>query len=67
MIHYLLNEVDTGLKIHSKVDEFPLDALLLILLLLEDEHVVVEELLETFICVVDAQLLESVVLQDENG
>lgn len=37
--------------------KFPLDALALVLLLLQDEHGVVEELLQLLIGVVDAQLL----------
>ena len=62
--HYtdLLNELDAGSQVHTKVDEFPLNAFLLILLLFQHEHVVVEELLQTFVGVVDAQLLEAVVL-----
>ena len=59
----LFDEIDAGLKIHAEVDELPLDAFLLVLLLLEDEHVVVEELLQTLVGVVDAQLLERVVLR----
>ena len=42
---YLLNKSDTSFKIHAKVDELPDDSFLLVLLLLEDEHVMVEELL----------------------
>jgi len=58
----LLDEVDALLEVHAEVDELPLDALLAVLLLLEHEHVMVEELLETLVGVVDAQLLERVVL-----
>ena len=58
----LLNERDSLLEIHAEVDELPLDAFLLVLLLLEHKHVVVEELLQTLVRVVDAQLLERVVL-----
>ena len=58
----LFNEVDALLEVHAEVDELPLDAFLLVLLLLEDEHVMVEELLQTLVGVVDAQLLERVVL-----
>ena len=60
---YLLDEGDTGFEIHAEVNELPDDAFLLVLLLLEDEHVVVEELLQTLVGVVDAQLLERVVLK----
>lgn len=61
--NYLLDEVDAGLEIHAEVDELPLDPLLLVLLLLEHEHVVVEELLQTLVRVVDAELLERVELR----
>lgn len=49
-----LNEVDTGLKIQTEVDEVPLDALSLILLLLQYEHGVIKQLLQFLISVVDA-------------
>ena len=59
---HFLDEVDAGLEVHAEVDELPLDTLLLVLLLLEHEHVVVEELLQALVRVVDAQLLERVEL-----
>ncbi len=40
-----LNEVDTGLKIQTEVNEFPLYALSLVLLLLQYKHGVIEQLL----------------------
>ena len=57
---YLLNEVNGALKVETEVDELPINALLLVLLLLLHEHVVVEELLQPFVGVVDAQLLKRV-------
>ena len=60
--HGLLNQIDTGLQVHTEVNESPVNAFLLVLLLLKNEHVVVEELLQTLVGVVDAQLLECVVL-----
>ena len=42
----------------------PLDALPHVFLLLEDEHVVVEELLQLLVSEVDADLLEAVVVED---
>lgn len=60
---YLLNEVDARLKVEPKVDELPFNALLLVLLLLQDEHVMVEELLELLVGEVDAQLLKRVHLK----
>ena len=58
----LLDELDAGSQVHPKVDELPLDALLLVLLLLQHEHVVVEELLQLLVGEVDAQLLQAVEL-----
>ena len=57
-----LNEVDARLQVEAEVDEAPLDALPLVLLLLQDEHGVVEELLQLLISVVDTHLLERVQL-----
>lgn len=57
---HLFNKINTGLQIETKVNEFPLDALSPVLLLLQNEHGVVEELLELLIGVVDTQLLETV-------
>ena len=53
-----------GSVLLTEVDEGPLDALLLVLLLLEDEHVVVEELLELLVHKVAPQLLETVEVED---
>ena len=60
---HLLDEVDAGLQVHPEVDELPLDAFLLVLLLLQHEHVLVEELLQLLVGEVDAQLLKAVELQ----
>ena len=62
----LLNELDGGGQVHAEVDELPDDALLLVLLLLQHEHVVVEELLQTLVRVVDAQLLQCVQLSTKS-
>ena len=42
---YLFNEVNARLKVKPKVYELPFNALLPVLLLLQDKHVVIEELL----------------------
>ena len=63
--HRPLDEVDAGLQVQAEVNEAPLDALPLVLLLLQDEHGVVEELLQLLVGVVDAQLLEGVQLRGE--
>ncbi len=60
---YLLDQLDSFLQVHSEVDELPVDALFLVLLLLQHEHMVVEELLQTLVRVVDEQLLQGVELQ----
>lgn len=57
-----LNEVNASLQVQAKVYEGPVNALSLVLLLLQDEHVVVEELLQFLISEVDAQLLKAVEL-----
>ena len=63
----LLDEVDARLQVEAEVDEVPLDALALVLLLLQDEHRVVEELLQLLVGVVDAELLKGVQLQEGDG
>ena len=62
--HGLLQQVDGRLQIQPEVDELPLDAFALVFLLLQDEHGVVEELLQLLVGVVDAQLFEGVDLED---
>lgn len=58
----LLYEINAGLQIQAKVNEIPLYALPLVLLLLQNEHGVVKELLQLFIGVVNTQLLKGVQL-----
>jgi hypothetical protein len=50
------------LKVHAKINECPLDSLSLVLLLLQHEHMMVEELLKFLVGEVDTQLLETIVL-----
>ena len=64
---YLLNELNAGSQVHPKVNELPFNSLPLVLLLLQHEHVVVEELLQFLIGEVDAQLLQAVELQNTDG
>ena len=63
VLNYLLDELDAGGQIHPEVDELPVDPLLLVLLLLQHEHVVVEKLLQLLVGEVDAELLHAVVLK----
>lgn len=60
-----LNEVDAGLQVQTEVYEGPLYPLSVVLLLLQDEHVVVEILLQLLVGEVDAQLFEAVELQEK--
>merc|ERR1719391_960587 len=62
--HLLLNQLNGDNQVHTKVDEGPLDTLTLVLFLLLNEHVVVEELLETLVGVVDQKLLQDIELED---
>ena len=59
----MLKQIYTVLVIHELYLS-PLDIFLLVLLLLHGEHVLVELLLQLLIGVVDAQLLETVLLED---
>ena len=61
----LLNKINCRLEVKTKVNKVPLNAFLLVLLLLQDEHGVVKQLLELLIGVVDTQLLKGVDLQTQ--
>ena len=65
-VTHLLNKVDTGLEIHTEVNELPVNSFLLVFFLLQHEHVVIEELLKSLIGIVDADLFESIVLQNKS-
>merc|ERR1712226_153904 len=62
--HGLLKHVNALLQIHAEVNIGPVEALPDVHLLLEGEHVVVEELLKLLVDVVDTDLLETVVVKD---
>merc|ERR1719150_824487 len=62
--HGLLKHDDSSGKIHTKVHHDPVNTLLDILLLLNNKHVVVEELLQLLVDKVDGNLLEAVVLEN---
>ena len=53
------NEVDASLQVEAEVDEGPFDAFSLVLLLLQDEHVVVEKLLQFLIGEVECTAAQS--------
>merc|ERR1711963_522390 len=62
--HGLLKHDDGSLQVHAEVHHDPVNSLLDVLLLLHNEHVVVEELLELLVDKVNGDLLEAVVLED---
>merc|ERR1712012_368466 len=62
--HGLLEHDDGSSQVHAEVDHDPVNSLRHVLLLLNDEHVVVEELLQLLVDKVDGDLLETVVLED---
>lgn len=61
---YLLDQVNAGQQVHSKVNELPVYAFPGVLLLLQHKHVVVEELLEFLVCEVNAKLLKPIELRN---
>ncbi len=62
---YLFYQVNASLQIHSKVNKVPLNSLLLVFLLFYYKHMVVEELLESLVCIIDAQLFKCIVLKQK--
>ena len=60
--YYLLHELNASLKIHTEVHKDPVNAFLLVLFLFQNEHVVVEKLLQFLVGEVNAQLLKAVIL-----
>jgi len=62
--YYLLNELNAGLQVETEIDEGPLDTFTSVLFLLENKHVVIEELLQLLVDKVNPQLLEGVELKN---
>merc|ERR1712045_101597 len=62
--HGLLKHVNAGLQVHAEVHVGPVKTLPDVFLLLEGEHVLVEELLELLVDVINTDLLEAVVVED---
>jgi len=54
------NEIDSGLTVDTEVSHLPFDLFAVVFFLFKIEHVVVEELLETFVGKVDAKLFKTV-------
>lgn len=62
---YLFNELNGWNQVKTKVNELPLNTLAFILLLFQNKHVMVEELLKFLICQVDTKLLKCVHLKQK--
>lgn len=60
---YFLNHFDCGQQVQTEVNEGPVDTFFLVLFLLEHEHVMVKELLQSLVSEINAKLFESVVLE----
>ena len=62
--HRFLKHDDGSLQVHAEIYHGPVNALSHVLLLLHNEHVVIEELLELLVDKVNGDLLEAIVLKD---
>lgn len=63
MLANLFNQLNTSCEIHSEVNEDPCYAFPSVFFLLENEHVMIEKLLQFFISKVNAKLFEAVILE----
>ena len=59
---YLFEELNASLQIHTKINKDPINAFSFVLVLFENEHVMVEELLQLLVAEVDANLLKTIEL-----
>lgn len=59
----LLDQVNGWLKVETEVNKGPIDAFPFVFFLFYDEHCMIEQLLQFFVCVVDTQLFERVQLK----
>uniref|UniRef100_A0A915KMT5 Uncharacterized protein n=1 Tax=Romanomermis culicivorax TaxID=13658 RepID=A0A915KMT5_ROMCU len=57
-------ELNASLQIQTEIDKFPLNTLPFVLFLLQNEHVVVEKLLQTFVDEIDPLLFERVEVEN---
>lgn len=60
---YLHNQINGRLKVHAKVNKDPVNAFTFIFFLLEYEHVMIKELLQSFVRIINAKLFESIELR----
>ena len=59
---YLFYKFNTSLQIESKIDKNPINPFPFVFFLFQNEHMVVEKLLQFFVGEIDAELLEAVEL-----
>merc|ERR1719410_1814868 len=62
--HRLLKHDNCSSQVHTKVNHFPINALLNILLLFNNKHVMVKKLLQLFIDKVNGDLFEAVIFEN---
>ena len=63
VLNHLLQEFNTSLKVHTEIDEGPVNAFALVLFLFQNKHMVIEKLLQLFVGEIDTQLLKAVELR----
>lgn len=61
---YLLDQINGGLKIQTEIHKFPIDVFPSVFFLFQNEHRMIEKLLQLFIGVINAQLFEGVQLEN---
>ena len=61
---WFFDQINACLQIHAKIDKSPFNTLTLVFFLFKNKHVMVEKLLETFICIIDTKLLEGILLKN---
>lgn len=67
ILYYLFDQFDRRLEIQTEIDERPLYAFAFVLLLLKNEHEVIEKLLQSFVGVIYTELIETIVLYHDPG
>ncbi|KRZ08816.1 hypothetical protein T11_5517 [Trichinella zimbabwensis] len=57
-IAHVAKQINASLQIQAEIDEFPFYSFTLVFFLFKNEHVMVEELLQTFVDKIDPQLFK---------
>ena len=60
---YFFDQINASLQVETKVHHLPLNALFLVLLLLQHEHKMVEKLLKSFVRKVNAKLFKTIIVK----